>query len=106
MIHYKDKKKNYNQLISLNKSCKFCPYCELVITQKSELEMYINQIITNIDLKFSSNNYFVFGIMDRNDWKKSQKEPLNQGKALDLIAPFKDTWDFEIQPAGWYYEGK
>ncbi|MFT6149598.1 MAG: hypothetical protein ACJAUH_002292 [Saprospiraceae bacterium] len=106
MIHYKDKKKNFNQLISLNKSCKFCPYCELIIAQKSEIEIYINQIITNIGLKFNPNNYFVFGTMDRNDWKKSQKEPLNQGKAFDFVAPFKDTWDFEIQPAGWYYEGK
>jgi hypothetical protein len=77
MVHYQDKATGFNQLVSLNKSCKFCPYCELIIAQKSELETYINQIVTNFGLKFNPNNYLVFGTMDKNDWKKSQKESLN-----------------------------
>lgn len=105
MIHYNEKRVNFNQLVSLNKSCKFCPYCELIIGQKSEIETYLSQIISNFGFQFNSDNYFVFGTMDRKDWKKSQKEPLNQGKALDVIYRFKDILDFEIQPAGWYYEG-
>lgn len=104
MIHYEEKTVNFNQLISLNKSCKFCPYCELIIGQKSEIETYLNQIIPNFGFRFSSDNYFVFGTMDRKDWKKSQKESLNQGKALDVVLRFKDIWDFEIRPAGWYFE--
>ena len=53
MIHYEEKTVNFNQLISLNKSCKFCPYCELIIGQKSEIETYLNQIIPNFGFRFN-----------------------------------------------------
>ncbi len=106
MIHYGDKTANFNQLISLNKSCKFCPYCELIIGQKSEIETYLSQLIPGLGLRFNQKNYFVFGTMDRKDWRKSQKEPLNQRKALDIIFQFKDILDFDIRPAGWYLEGE
>lgn len=106
MVHYEEKIVNFHQLISLNKSCKYCPYCELIIGQKSEIEHILNQIVHGFGLQFNPDNYFVFGTMDRKDWKKSQKELLNQRKALDLVFQFKDIWDFEIRPAGWYFEGE
>jgi len=64
----------------------------------------LKQILPQFNLKFNPENYLVFGTMERKDWAKSQKEPLNQGKAVDLIYRFKDIWDFEIKPEGWYFE--
>lgn len=106
MIHYEEKAVSFHQLISLNKSCKFCPYCELIIAQKSEIENYLSQIVPNFGLRFNPDNYFVFGTMERKDWKKGQQEPSQPDKALDAVAQFKDVWDFEVQPAGWYFEGE
>ncbi|MEM7575705.1 MAG: hypothetical protein AAF433_22570 [Bacteroidota bacterium] len=78
----------------------------MIIGQKPEIETYLNQIITNFGFRFNPDNYFVFGTKDRKDWKESQKEPLNQGKELEIVFRFKDIWDFEIRPAGWYFEGE
>ncbi len=104
MIHYEEKSVNFHQLISLNKSCKFCPYCELIIAQKSEIESHLSQIIPNFGFRFNPDKYLVFGTMDRKDWKKNLKEPLNPGKALEIAFRFKNIWDFEIRPAGFYLE--
>ncbi len=106
VIHYEEKSANFHQLISLNKSCKFCTYCELIIGQKSEIETILGQIVSNLGFRFDPGHYFVLGTMDRKDWKISQKKPFNQRKALDAAYPFKDIWDFEIRPAGWYFEGE
>lgn len=106
MIHYEDKSANFHQMISLNKSCKFCPYCELIISQKSEIEAHLNQLITSLGFLFTPNNYFVFGTMNRKTWKKNQKEPLSPTIALENVLRFKDILDFEIRPAGWYFEGE
>ena len=104
MIHYEDKAANYRQMISLNKSCKFCTHCELIIAQKSEVEHLLNQIVSNKGLKFIPNHYFVFGTMDRKHWNKGQKEAINPAEALNTVAPFIDVWDFDIRPAGWYLD--
>lgn len=106
VIHYEEKKKNFMQLISLNKSCKFCPYCELIIGQKSELDELLDQIITFLNLKFNPKNYIVFGTMEKKDWKKSQDESLSQKEAIKLVHRFKDILEFEIRPGGWYFEGE
>ena len=106
MIHYEDKKKNIHRLISLNKSCKYCTKCDLIIGQKSDLDALISQIIPQLGLKFSPDNYFVFGTQARKDWKKGQEEYVDQKDALTLAHPFKDILQFEIRPAGWYFDGE
>ena len=103
-IHYQEKSANFHQIVSLNKSCKFCPSCELIIAQQSEIESYLQQIIQGFGFSFNPENYLVFGTMDRKDWKKGQEEVFQSKDALEVISPFKDVWEFEIQPAGWYKE--
>jgi len=106
MIHYEDKAINFHQLFSLNKSCKFCPYCDLIIGQKSDLDELLKNILSSppFELKLNPKDYLVFGTMERKDWVKTQKEPTSQKDAIELVHPFKDILDFEIQPAGWYLE--
>ncbi|MEM6297768.1 MAG: hypothetical protein AAF740_03665 [Bacteroidota bacterium] len=106
MIHYKDESVDANQVLSLNKTCKFYPSCELIIAQQSELENFLTQMIQEIGLPpFKSNSYLVFGTIDRKDWKKGQDGELSSGGILEVVSPFKDHWDFEIEPAGWYFDG-
>lgn len=92
------------QLLSLNKSCKFCPYCELIIAKKAELEEVLQPMFSQMGIPFSAENYFVMGTMSREDWKQNQKEPLEIKEAIKRIAVFRDVWDFEVRPAGWYFE--
>ncbi len=107
MIHFEDKTINFHQLFSLNKSCKFCPECDLIIGQKAEIDDSLKQIVASppFNLQINPNDYFVFGTLEKKDWLKIQKEKNTQKSTLDLVHPFIDTLDFEIQPAGWYPAG-
>lgn len=92
------------QMLSLNKTCRFCPYCELIIVKKEELEEVLRPMFSKMDIPFSEENYFVMGTMSREDWKKGQKEPMDPRKAIEKMAIFRDVWTFEVRPPGWYPE--
>jgi hypothetical protein len=85
--------------------CKFCPVCELIIKKKSEIEIYLRELVKSWGMKFKPGNYFVFGTMEMQDWKQNQQTPIEPSKALEKIASFKDVLDFKIRPAGWYFTG-
>jgi hypothetical protein len=107
MIHYKDEKSDYHQLLSLNKTCKFCPSCELIITKKSEIESYLEEMLTRWGkTTFHAENYLVFGTIDRSVWKAGKQNSLNPQDALKLAAPFKHVWEFKVTSPGWYFDGE
>ena len=106
MIHYKDESKDFHQITSLNKTCKFCPDCDLIIGQKSDIEELLKPVIAHFGMKYNSENYMVFGTMARKDWKRCQEEQCHPSEVLKLSAPFKDVLHFDIIPAGWYFNGE
>ncbi len=95
MIHYGEKSKQYNQRFSLGKTCKFCPYCELMITNKWEVEHLLSQMLGQLGKGFNPKHYFIFGTTDRADWKTGMKDPTAPAKALKQAYLFKNVWDFE-----------
>jgi hypothetical protein len=105
MIHYEDKLLKFHRMLSLGMDCKFCTECELIIKKESEIEAFISNIVESWKMKFKPENYFVFGTMDMKIWKQGQTNPLAPSISLDKMAPFVDVLDFEIQPAGWYFDG-
>jgi hypothetical protein len=107
LIHYQESKKDSPQLISLNKSCKFCPYCELIIAKKAEVEPFLQQIIDRPNSSFKPNACFILGILDKKDGNRIRREEdLKPAEVLKLAQRFKDVWDFEIRPAGWYFDNE
>lgn len=48
------------------------------------------------------NNYLVMGTVDRKDWKQGSQDLLPPSEIIKRMYVFKDIWDFEIIPAGWY----
>ena len=90
----------------MNKSCKFCPYCDLIIGQKADLDELLKQILLSppFELKLNPSDYPVFGTLERKGWAKTRKELTSQKDVIELVHPFKDILNFEIQPAGWYLE--
>ena len=105
-ISYNDEEKKARQLLSLNKSCKFCPDCQLIIAHKSEIDTFVARLVESLGLRFNADNCFVFGTMDRKHWKKGQQEAMSPASALEIISPFKNVWNFKVRPAGWYLASK
>lgn len=104
MIHYQEDKKDPPQLLSLNKTGKFCPYCELIIAKKAEIETILQKTLQQLNRDFKPDAYFIFGTLDKKNWKRIHEEGLNPAEVLKLTQRFKDVWDFEVRPAGWYFD--
>ncbi len=91
-------------LFSLNKSCRYCPKCDLIIVKQADLEGLLAAICEQYAPDIIGNEYFVFGTMDRKDWKDAQTGKVSQQEAIKRSYPFKDVWKFEVSPGGWYPE--
>jgi len=79
--------------LMLNKKCRFCAKCELIITKKSEIEnlmAYSMEEANKADV--IGNDYDIIGTVD----KKSA-----MSKDLSGVLVFKNIWDFEVTPAHW-----
>ena len=91
-------------LFSLNKSCRYCSECDLIIVKQVDLEGLLAAACERYAPEIIGNEYFVFGTMDRKDWKDVQTEEISSQKVLKRTYSFKDAWKFEVRPAGWYFE--
>ncbi len=89
-------------LLSLNKSCRYCPECDLIIVKRAELKGILTAFCEQNAPEIEGNDFFVLGTMERKDWKKGQTEEMSQQEAIKRLFPFKDAWKFEVIPAGWY----
>ncbi|MGB2806715.1 MAG: hypothetical protein WBC22_03175 [Sedimentisphaerales bacterium] len=90
------------QLFILNKKCKYCTSCDLIIAKKSELESLMSCKFEEVNPSIVGNAYFVFGTLNRSDWQQHSKTPTDSGTAIDQVSVFKDAWNFEMVPGGWY----
>uniref|UniRef100_A0A8J6ZX89 Uncharacterized protein n=1 Tax=Desmonostoc muscorum LEGE 12446 TaxID=1828758 RepID=A0A8J6ZX89_DESMC len=95
------------QLFLLNKQCKYCPSCDLIIAKKQEIEPLMTATFVQTNPQILGNNYVVMGTVDKKDWKEGDKNLLSPSEMIGRIYVFKDVWNFEVIPAGWYpNEGK
>ena len=90
------------QMFALNKKCKYCLKCDLIIVKKSEIETYMSAQFEKVNPSIIGNEYLVFGTLDRNDWKKYHNTPTPPNKAIEQMYVFKDVLKFEIARSGWY----
>ncbi|WP_414578374.1 hypothetical protein [Anabaena sp. CCY 9402-a] len=90
------------QLFILNKQCKYCSVCDLIITKKQELEALTAIGMSQSNPHIIGNDYLVMGTVDRKDWKEGSQNALPLPDLIERMYVFKDVWDFDIIPAGWY----
>ncbi len=65
-------------ILNLNKTCKYCPYCELIIARKCELDQIIGKFL-GVD-KVREKDYFVLGTQE----KSAYLAGLNKGFIYQL----------------------
>ena len=85
-------------LFSIKMTCKYCPWCDLIIVNKFELEKVLNMLMVEQFKKEnaikSESDYFVIGIIDFRDWADSRKTPAPLTDILEKTYPFKNKLDF------------
>ena len=85
--------------VSFNKSCRFCPACDLLIAQKSGLEAFL----ATLQQKGSRpiGEFHVMGSMDRKLHRKGKTKSMSAIDALDAFWPFKNYVSYEVDRGGW-----
>src|SRR5262249_20581193 len=56
--------------LALNKTCRFCPGCEILIAHQDELEAKLAIAFPEEQPRAERDDFFVIGTIDRADWKK------------------------------------
>jgi hypothetical protein len=92
------------QLLLLNKKCRYCVRCDLIIAKKTELESLMTACFEESKPEIIGNNYFVMGVAERKDWLEGKKGKMPQGETIERISVFKDVLNYEPIRAGWYLE--
>jgi hypothetical protein len=88
------------QLLLLNKKCRYCVKCDLIIAKKNELESLMTACFEASKPEIIGNNYFVMGVAERKDWLEGKKGKMQQGETIERILVFIDVLDFEPNRAG------
>jgi hypothetical protein len=93
------------QPLSLNMTCRYCPYCDLLIVHQDELEGLLAAIFTVHNPEIIGNDYLVIGTMDRPDWKRGTQNQLPAKDLLEVLHDFKEVVKFEVVRGGWMPPG-
>ncbi len=83
------------QLIALNKTCRYCPYCDLLIAHQDEIEAQLTFMFAQHQPDLIGNDYLIIGTMDRADWQRSRKAPFNVEELRACLHDFKKVMSFE-----------
>jgi len=95
-----------NQFLVLNKICKYCTECDLIITKQLEIETLMASKFEKVVPSVVGNKYVVFGTLDKNQWVKYSKTPTDPSEVVNQAYIFKDVLKFELAPRGWYKDDK
>jgi hypothetical protein len=92
-------------LIALNKTCRYCPYCDLLIAHQDELEEQLAILFAERAPEAIGNDYLVLGTLERADWKHGVQSALSIEEARAAMHDFKDVWKFTVT-GGWMPDPK
>ena len=85
-------------MISLNKTCRHCPRCDLLIAHKDEIEV---QLIHHFHATTSAGigkDYLVIGTLDRADWQKGRSGTMTTQETIQSLHDFEDVVQFKPLP--------
>ena len=81
--------------VSINKTCRYCPTCDLLIAHQHEIEAQLALLFARLDPSLIGNDYLVIGTQDRADWRRGMKTPLTIQEMLDSLHDFTEVLRFE-----------
>ncbi|MDY6864293.1 MAG: hypothetical protein SV062_15065 [Thermodesulfobacteriota bacterium] len=91
-----------HQMLLLNKQCKYCLNCDLIIAKESDLEHLLTTGFSRINPEIIGNNYLVMGTVEKKDWREGNKQQMKPSEIIERMYVFKDILKFELIPAGRY----
>ena len=90
--------------VALNKSCRYCPPCDLIIAHQGEIEAQLTILFSERDPSIVGNEYLVMGTLDWAIWRQSRRVPMPIEELLDHLYVFAQVLHFEPEHYGWAQE--
>jgi hypothetical protein len=87
--------------VLLNKRCRYCPDCDLLIVHQDELETQLTLALQESHPEVIGNEYLVLGSVDKAVWRKRQKDPLKIPQIASVLHTFKAYMGLMHTPTGW-----
>ena len=84
----------------LNKTCRYCPNCDLLIAHQDEIEDILVRAFTKLNPEIVGNDYLVIGTVERATWKRTMQNQLPTQVTLDALHDFKEVVSFK-PTGGW-----
>jgi hypothetical protein len=91
------------QPVSLNKTCRYCPYCDLLIAHKDELDGLLQAMCRQYYPDLVGNDYLVVGTLERKTWREGYQQA-SLDDLFKTLHDFKHHLDFEPVHYGWVKE--
>ena len=88
------------QPVTLNKTCRYCPNCDLLIAHQDDIEDILSRIFTTLELELVGNDYLVIGTVERATWKRTMQNQLSITVTLEGLHDFKEVVSFKLV-GGW-----
>lgn len=92
-------------MVILNKTCRFCPCCELLIAHQDEIEAQLARVVPQIAPHPVGNDYLIVGTVERKHWRRGLTNPLTNAEMIEALHDFKDHLRFKPAPL-WEYTGR
>jgi len=88
------------QVLSLNKTCRYCPFCDLLIAHQDDVEHFLASFFTEQKPDVVGNDYLVLGTLDRPAWKHGTQQQMTLQEMLEALHDFKEVVTFKLT-GGW-----
>jgi hypothetical protein len=86
--------------VVLNKTCRYCLNCDLLIAHQDELEAELYLVFAKHKPEVIGNDYLVIGTLDRADWRRGRSTPLSVQEGLDRLHDFEEVLQIKVT-GGW-----
>jgi hypothetical protein len=87
-------------MLSLNKTCRYCPHCDLLIAHQDDIEPFLAAFFTSQYPEVVGNDYLVIGTLEKAAWKRGTQQHLAPQEMLDALHDFKDVVTLRLT-GGW-----
>ena len=84
----------------LNKTCRYCPDCDLLIAHKDQLEDSLARYFSQHAPEAIGNDYLVLGTVERDFWKQGARQAHDIRELEQNLHEFKQHLEFEVR-YGW-----
>ena len=88
-----------NTLYALNKTCRYCRSCDLLIAHRDQIEALLKSFAGRG--KVTEKDYLVLGTIDRAEWKRGA---ISVGEFRDYLHDFKKVLELVVTGGGRYPE--